>query len=80
MSTIEERVMMVVLSRMPTATSNSTFEELGADSLEKMELVMDLEDEFYINIPDNKYSSVQTVGDIVRMLEERCDQANEECE
>jgi acyl carrier protein len=83
---IENRVIRILEKRFPDVRpiqkgiGLNFYEHLGADSLAMMELVMDLEDEFNVNIPDSKYSSVQTVGDIIRMLEEHCDQANEECE
>lgn len=41
---------------------------LGADSLDKVELIVDAEKEFNIQIPDDKGEEVQTVGDIVDLI------------
>lgn len=46
-------------------------EDLGADSLDVVDLVMTLEDEFDMEIPDEDIVEVRTVGDIVKYLEER---------
>jgi acyl carrier protein len=43
--------------------------ELEADSLDVVELVMELEDEFEITIPDNDYEKIRTVGDAIQYLE-----------
>lgn len=43
-------------------------DQLGADSLIVVELVMDLEDEFDVTIPDAEYERLRTVGDVVRLL------------
>lgn len=45
-------------------------DDLGADSLGVVDLVMALEDEFDIEIEEDKYESFKTVGDIVKYLEE----------
>ena len=45
-------------------------EDLGADSLDVVDLVMTLEDEFDMEIPDEDIENVRTVGDIVKYLEE----------
>ena len=44
---------------------NSTFDELGIDSLDSIELVMDLEKEFKITIPDQDVDSFQTPQDVL---------------
>lgn len=44
-------------------------EELGADSLDVVDLIMSLEDEFDCEIPDNVADSIKTVGDLVRYIE-----------
>ena len=48
----------------------SISEDLGADSLDIVDLVMSLEEEFDVEIPDEKVESVKTVGDIVKFIEE----------
>lgn len=47
-------------------------DDLGADSLDMVDLVMTFEDEFDIEIPDEQVENVKTVGDIVKYLEENC--------
>ena len=44
-------------------------EDLGADSLDRAEMVMDLEDEFDVNIPDDAETKIKTVGDTVGFIE-----------
>jgi acyl carrier protein len=50
------------------ATLNSTWEDLDADSLDLVELVRALEDEYSIDIDDSQLDGVDTVGDAVEML------------
>ena len=53
-------------------TESATFEgDLKADSLDVVELVMALEDEFEVDIPEEDAQKIQTVGDAVRYLEEK---------
>lgn len=47
----------------------SITEDLGADSLDVVDLVMSFEDEFGIEIPDEDVENVKTVGDIVKLIE-----------
>ena len=44
-------------------------DDLGADSLDVVELIMSVEDEFGVQIPDDKLGDLHTVGDVVRLLE-----------
>ncbi len=46
-------------------------EDLGADSLDTVELVMALEDEFGIEIPDEEAEKIRTVGDAVKFIEDK---------
>ncbi len=48
----------------------SISEDLGADSLDIVDLVMSLEEEFDIEIPDDQVENVKTVGDIVKFIED----------
>jgi acyl carrier protein len=51
---------------------NASFvDDLGADSLDIVELVMSMEEEFDIEIPDDDAEKLQTIGDAVAYLEER---------
>ena len=45
-------------------------DDLGADSLDVVDLVMALEDEFEVEIPDEAVESIKTVGDIVKYIED----------
>lgn len=53
-------------------TDDASFvEDLGADSLDTVELVMAFEEEFSIEIPDEDAEKMQSVGDAIRYLEEK---------
>lgn len=49
----------------------SIIDDLGADSLDIVDLVMTLEDEFDTEIPDEEIENIKTVGDIVKYIEDR---------
>ena len=54
-----------------TITENSDIvRDLNADSIDLVEMIMTLEDEFGISIPDEKISSIKTIADIVNFIEE----------
>ncbi len=48
----------------------SFIDDLGADSLDTVELVMALEEEFGIEIPDEDAEKIQTVGDVIKYIED----------
>ena len=50
---------------------SEVIDDLGADSLDIVDLVMTLEDEFDIEIPDDQVEKIKTVGDIVKFIEEK---------
>ena len=50
--------------------SASITEDLGADSLDVVDLVMSLEEEFDIEIPDEAVENIKTIGDIVKYIED----------
>lgn len=53
-------------------TESSSFkEDLGADSLDLFELVMALEDEYYIEIPSDDLQNLLTVGDVMNYLKDK---------
>lgn len=55
-------------------TMESSFmDDLGADSLDVVELIMDLQDEFNLEIPDEEAEKIQTVGDVVEYIKEHTD-------
>lgn len=52
-------------------TLNSNIQDdLGADSLDIVDLVMSFEDEFDLEIPDDQVENIKTVGDVVKYIEE----------
>jgi acyl carrier protein len=55
-------------------TAQTTFKELGVDSLDTVELVMELEEEFDVNIPDDEAEKIQTVADAIRAILRRRNQ------
>ncbi|MFQ5685470.1 MAG: acyl carrier protein [Candidatus Scalindua sp.] len=72
---IEERLKEIILNHFgegenPVTLETSFMDDLDADSLDIVELVMDLEDEFDINIPDEDAQKMQTVGDAVNYIKE----------
>ncbi|MBS3990084.1 MAG: acyl carrier protein [Dethiobacter sp.] len=50
-------------------TKDTSFEELNADSLDIVELVMAIEEEFKLEISDEEVEKIKTVGDVVRYIE-----------
>jgi acyl carrier protein len=70
---IEERVTKIVCDQMGTTPDKITKEtsfinDLGADSLDTVELVMEFEDEFEISIPDEDAEKIQTVGNAIEYI------------
>ncbi len=73
-STILDRVTDIVSEQLGVDKDKITNEtsfvnDLGADSLDTVELVMELEEEFDINIPDDAAEKIQTVGQAVSFIE-----------
>ncbi len=52
------------------AMDTNLMKDLSADSLDAVEIIMAIEDEFGIEIPDEEAENIQTVGDLVRYVEE----------
>jgi acyl carrier protein len=74
LATIEERVVEIVAEQMGVDKAQITREtsfvnDLGADSLDTVELVMEFEDEFDISIPDEDAEKIQTVGQAIDYVE-----------
>lgn len=70
---IEERIKKIVCNQMGTtpdkiSRETSFVNDLGADSLDTVELVMEFEDEFEISIPDEDAEKIQTVGAAVEYI------------
>jgi acyl carrier protein len=75
MSSIEERVKAIIVNKLGVepekVTREATFtNDLGADSLDTVELIMEFEKEFGILIPDEVAEKIQTVGDAIKYIEE----------
>ncbi len=73
---IEEKVVGIVSEQLGHPKEDITLEskfidDLKADSLDIVELVMELEDEFDVTIPDDDYDKIQTVGDVVGYITEK---------
>jgi acyl carrier protein len=76
MSDVVERVKKIVVERLEVDAEKvnekaSFIDDLGADSLDLVELVMAFEEEFGIEIPDDVQEQIGTVGDAVRFIKER---------
>ena len=72
---IEEKLKEMIIKQFGESENTVTLEssfvnDLGADSLDVVELVMELEDEFNVNIPDEDAEKIQTVGDAVKYINE----------
>ena len=76
MATTLERVRKVVVDRLKVSDDEvsaqaSFIEDLGADSLDVVDLVMGLEEEFDIEIPDEDAEKIQTVGQAVEYIDQK---------
>ena len=76
MSATLERVKKIAVDKLQRnedeITENANFQDdLGADSLDLVELVMGLEDEFEIQIPDEDVEAIKTVGEAVTYIDEK---------
>jgi len=73
---VEDKVITIVSNQLSVPkeeiTRNSSFtDDLKADSLDVVELVMEFEDAFEVTIPDEDYEKIKTVGDAITYIEER---------
>lgn len=79
MSDVFDRVKAIVIKHLAhleqtpgKVTEKASFiDDLGADSLDNVELVMAFEEEFEIEIPDDAAEHIQTVGDAVKFITEK---------
>ena len=75
MSEIESKVKAIIVDKLGVDEAGvkpeaSFTNDLGADSLDTVELIMEFEKEFGISIPDDKAETIQTVGDAIAYIEE----------
>jgi acyl carrier protein len=73
MATLEDRLKTIIVDQLGVeaekVTANASFiNDLGADSLDIVELVMAMEEEFDIEIPDEEAEKIKTVGDATNYL------------
>ena len=74
MSEVPERVKAIIVDKLsveePEVTNEASFtNDLGADSLDTVELIMEFEKEFGISIPDDQAEKITTVGDAIAYIE-----------
>ncbi|MDB4075897.1 MAG: acyl carrier protein [Crocinitomicaceae bacterium] len=75
MSDVNSKVVSIIVDKLgveesEVANESSFTNDLGADSLDTVELIMEFEKEFNIAIPDDQAENIQTVGDAVKYIEE----------
>ena len=74
MSDVTTKVKAIIVDKLGVdeseVTNDASFiNDLGADSLDTVELIMELEKEFDIQIPDDEAESIATVGDAIKFVE-----------
>ncbi len=75
MPAVEDKVKEIITKQMGVKNEQITKEtsfinDLGADSLDTVELIMEFEDAFDMNIPDEDAEKIRTVGDAIKYIEE----------
>ena len=75
-SSVEGKVREIICKQLGVSEDEVTpeasfIEDLGADSLDTVELVMAFEEEFSVEVPDEDAEKLQTVGDVVKYIEEK---------
>lgn len=73
MASIEEKVKSIIVEQLGISEDEvkpeaSFIDDLGADSLDIVELVMAMEEEFEIEIPDEEAENIKTVGDAIKYI------------
>jgi acyl carrier protein len=74
--TIEDKVKDIIVEQLGVNPEQVTpqakfIEDLGADSLDTVELVMAFEEEFNVEVPDEEAEKLQTVGDVIKYIEDK---------
>ena len=73
---VEQRVKQIIVEQLGVDESQvdntaSFVDDLGADSLDIVELVMAFEEEFSVEVPDEDAEKLQTVGDVIKYIEDK---------
>jgi acyl carrier protein len=73
---VEQRIKEIIVEQLGVSAEEivpeaSFTDDLGADSLDIVELVMAIEEEFSLEIPDDDAEKIQTIGDAISYVEER---------
>ena len=76
MSEIRDKIVSIIVDKLGVEPAEVTNEasftnDLGADSLDTVELIMEFEKEFNIAIPDDQAEKIATVGDAISYIEEK---------
>ncbi|MCC8115067.1 MAG: acyl carrier protein [Bacteroidales bacterium] len=73
MSEIADRVKQIIVNYLSVdkdaVSDNATFADLGADSLDTVDIIMAFEKEFDIKIPEDQSDKIATVGDAIKFVE-----------
>ncbi|GMV64877.1 MAG: acyl carrier protein [Candidatus Omnitrophica bacterium] len=81
MSTVEEKVKAIIVDKLKVDASEITpdkeiVRDLGADSLDQVELVMELEEQFGVDeIPEEEAAQLKTVGDVIKYVTQKTGQS-----
>ncbi len=72
---ITEKVKEIIVDKLGVdeseVTENASFQnDLGADSLDTVEMIMEFENEFDVSIPDDAAEKIQTVGDAIKYIQD----------
>lgn len=82
---IAEKVKDIIVKQLAVnpeeVTEDASFvDDLGADSLDTVTFVMELEKEFGLEIPDEDYKDIRTVGEAIKYIERKTEQKEEEAQ
>ncbi len=74
--TLEEKVVSIIMEQLDVTREECVIEasfidDLGADSLDLVELIMEMEEIFDVQIADNELEKIRTIGDVLGYLESR---------
>ena len=78
MADVKEKVVSIIVEKLAVNPEDvvetaSFTNDLGADSLDTVELIMEFEKEFNVTIPDDQAEKISTVGDALKYIEENID-------